>query len=52
MQRAGLEWLHRLLIEPRRLFSRYVVHDFPFAGVLFIRALASRAGRADGRAEP
>jgi N-acetylglucosaminyldiphosphoundecaprenol N-acetyl-beta-D-mannosaminyltransferase len=23
MQRAGLEWLHRLLSEPRRLASRY-----------------------------
>ncbi len=25
MQRAGLEWLHRLLCEPRRLFWRYAV---------------------------
>src|SRR5690606_15749206 len=31
MQRSGLEWLHRLASEPRRLFSRYIVHDLPFA---------------------
>ncbi|TMR01686.1 WecB/TagA/CpsF family glycosyltransferase [Actinomadura soli] len=31
MQRAGLEWLHRLVGEPRRLFGRYILHDLPFA---------------------
>lgn len=31
MRRHGLEWLHRLRLEPRRLFSRYLVHDAPFA---------------------
>jgi N-acetylglucosaminyldiphosphoundecaprenol N-acetyl-beta-D-mannosaminyltransferase len=31
MQTNGLEWIHRLLMEPRRLFKRYVVHDAPFA---------------------
>ena len=31
MRRAGLEWLHRLRLEPRRLFRRYIVHDLPFA---------------------
>lgn len=31
MQRTGLEWLHRLAAEPRRLMSRYLVHDLPFA---------------------
>jgi N-acetylglucosaminyldiphosphoundecaprenol N-acetyl-beta-D-mannosaminyltransferase len=25
MQRAGLEWLYRLLSEPRRLWRRYLV---------------------------
>ena len=25
MQRAGLEWLHRLWREPRRLFLRYAI---------------------------
>ncbi len=35
MQRAGLEWLHRLLKEPRRLARRYLVNGLPFAIKLF-----------------
>ena len=31
MQRIGLEWLHRLLQEPRRLWRRYVVDVFAFS---------------------
>lgn len=31
MQRSGLEWLHRLAQEPRRLARRYLVHGVPFA---------------------
>ena len=31
MRRSGLEWLHRLRLEPRRLFRRYIVNDLPFA---------------------
>jgi N-acetylglucosaminyldiphosphoundecaprenol N-acetyl-beta-D-mannosaminyltransferase len=50
MQRAGLEWLHRLLVEPRRLFRRYLLQDVPFVAALFLRALASRAPRASERA--
>lgn len=30
MQRIGLEWLHRLLQEPRRLAWRYLADDLPF----------------------
>lgn len=30
MQRSGLEWLHRLVQEPRRLFRRYILQDLPF----------------------
>ncbi len=30
MQRSGLEWLHRLLQEPQRLFRRYILEDLPF----------------------
>ncbi|HEY3504035.1 MAG TPA: WecB/TagA/CpsF family glycosyltransferase [Actinocatenispora sp.] len=41
MQRAGLEWAHRLGCEPGRLFRRYVVHDAPFA----VRLLATSALR-------
>jgi hypothetical protein len=31
MQKSGLEWMHRLVQEPRRLFRRYVVVGIPFA---------------------
>ena len=30
MRRAGLEWLHRLAMEPRRMFRRYVVGNVEF----------------------
>src|SRR4051794_4279273 len=35
MIRLGLEWVHRLLQEPRRLARRYLIHDMPFALRLF-----------------
>ena len=38
MQDHGLEWLHRLSREPRRLFTRYIVNDIPFAISLLTRA--------------
>jgi N-acetylglucosaminyldiphosphoundecaprenol N-acetyl-beta-D-mannosaminyltransferase len=39
MQDSGLEWVHRLLLEPRRLMRRYLVDDAPFA----VRLLAAGA---------
>ena len=39
MRRAGLEWLHRLVQEPRRLFHRYIVVGLPFGFSLMSRAL-------------
>ncbi|MEV4344350.1 WecB/TagA/CpsF family glycosyltransferase [Actinoplanes sp. NPDC049596] len=39
MQRTGLEWAHRLGTEPRRLASRYLRHDAPYA----LRLLAKGA---------
>jgi N-acetylglucosaminyldiphosphoundecaprenol N-acetyl-beta-D-mannosaminyltransferase len=38
MQKTGLEWLHRLVQEPRRLFRRYVVVGIPFAFSLLGKA--------------
>ncbi|MDB5078049.1 MAG: anti-sigma-factor antagonist and glycosyl transferase [Chloroflexi bacterium] len=36
IQRRGLEWLYRLVQEPRRLWKRYIVHDLPvFARLMF-----------------
>ena len=31
---AGLEWLYRLISEPRRLWKRYILNDLPFVGLL------------------
>ncbi|HWH00149.1 MAG TPA: WecB/TagA/CpsF family glycosyltransferase [Pilimelia sp.] len=45
MQRAGLEWAHRLASEPRRLASRYVRHDAPYALRLLARAALTRGRR-------
>ncbi|WP_250034300.1 WecB/TagA/CpsF family glycosyltransferase [Paractinoplanes maris] len=39
MQDNGLEWVHRLYREPRRLMRRYLVDDAPFA----VRLLAGSA---------
>lgn len=50
MQEAGLEWAHRLLTEPRRLFSRYVLHDVPFAARLIAGALIAGLRSAPARA--
>jgi N-acetylglucosaminyldiphosphoundecaprenol N-acetyl-beta-D-mannosaminyltransferase len=44
MQSAGLEWVHRLVQEPRRLFRRYVIDGLPFAARMFLDALRSRQG--------
>lgn len=45
MQRTGLEWLHRLRQEPRRLARRYLRDDPPFALKLFAAALMTRLRR-------
>ena len=47
MQRAGLEWLFRLLKEPRRLWRRYLRYNPRFA-VAAARQVA-RSRRASGR---
>jgi N-acetylglucosaminyldiphosphoundecaprenol N-acetyl-beta-D-mannosaminyltransferase len=45
MQDRGLEWLFRLVTEPRRLFRRYLIDDVPYALMLLAGALAQRARR-------
>lgn len=45
MQRLGLEWLHRLMLEPRRLARRYLRDDLPFAICLLARTVISRLSR-------
>jgi N-acetylglucosaminyldiphosphoundecaprenol N-acetyl-beta-D-mannosaminyltransferase len=54
LQRAGLEWLWRLAVEPRRLARRYLLEDLPYVPRLFGQAvrerLRSRAARRSGPA--
>lgn len=45
MQRTGLEWTHRLLSEPRRLFRRYLLEDLPYAFGLLLTSAAARITR-------
>lgn len=53
LQRLGLEWMHRLAHEPRRLFGRYVIQGIPFGLRLLGWALARRLSErvTDGAAE-
>ncbi|MEM6562608.1 MAG: WecB/TagA/CpsF family glycosyltransferase, partial [Planctomycetota bacterium] len=48
LQKVGLEWVHRLVQEPRRLFKRYIVHGLPFASVLMRDAVSNRMHRRLG----
>ncbi len=50
MQRAGLEWLHRLLSDPRRLAGRYLLYS-PRVFVLLLRARFGRAALSAGAGE-
>jgi N-acetylglucosaminyldiphosphoundecaprenol N-acetyl-beta-D-mannosaminyltransferase len=42
VQRLGLEWLHRLAQEPRRLARRYLIEGFPFMARLVLSAVRGR----------
>jgi N-acetylglucosaminyldiphosphoundecaprenol N-acetyl-beta-D-mannosaminyltransferase len=48
MRENGLEWMHRLGQEPRRLFKRYIIFGIPFAGKLLaestVHGLARKVG--------
>jgi N-acetylglucosaminyldiphosphoundecaprenol N-acetyl-beta-D-mannosaminyltransferase len=50
MQSAGLEWLHRMLCEPRRLCRRYLIDGLPFAARMFGRVAIARLRRPRARA--
>jgi N-acetylglucosaminyldiphosphoundecaprenol N-acetyl-beta-D-mannosaminyltransferase len=57
MRNNGLEWLHRMAQDPKRLGKRYLLENIPYAFKLFARAGAARlAGRKPeehvGRLEP
>ena len=44
MQRAGLEWSFRLIMEPRRLWQRYFKHNPRFVGLIAMELIFSRWG--------
>ncbi|WP_204251126.1 WecB/TagA/CpsF family glycosyltransferase [Elioraea rosea] len=44
MQKAGLEWFHRLATNPGRLARRYLVDDLPIVRMLLAEARARRRG--------
>lgn len=46
MQKSGLEWLHRLGSEPRRLWRRYLLQDSPFVWRVMKRAGGRWLGRS------
>jgi N-acetylglucosaminyldiphosphoundecaprenol N-acetyl-beta-D-mannosaminyltransferase len=55
MRRAGLEWLHRLLSEPRRLARRYAATNTEFiarAGIAITGEWGRAARRLVGRTRP
>lgn len=42
LQRAGLQWLHRLIQEPRRLWKRYTIVSAAFVGLVVLQGLRMR----------
>ena len=43
MQRSGLEWLHRLMLEPRRMFKRYLYTNSYFVFLLMKKVITKKA---------
>lgn len=39
MSNAGLEWLYRMMLEPKRLWKRYLVDDLPFLWLIIQQKL-------------
>jgi len=48
MQRSGLEWLFRLLTEPRRLWRRYLINNPLFLWLVALQLLGLRRYPLDG----
>jgi N-acetylglucosaminyldiphosphoundecaprenol N-acetyl-beta-D-mannosaminyltransferase len=46
IQRSGLEWLYRLLLEPSRLWRRYLVRDLAFVPIALRELWGRRSRRA------
>lgn len=52
MQRSGLEWIHRMVQEPRRLARRYLSQGIPFGLLLLFGAVLRRENGAEATAAP
>ena len=52
MSEAGLEWLYRLMSEPRRLWKRYLLQDLPFLWLLLKQKTKRQLKKAKRRLEP
>ena len=49
MRRHGLEWLWRLVLEPRRLWKRYVLLNPAYLSLLAVQRLTGRTRNPNGR---
>lgn len=49
VQSCGMEWMHRMVQEPKRLARRYLVDDLPFVFSLFGHAGGRRLGFGSAR---
>lgn len=49
MQKIGLEWLHRMLSEPRRLAKRYIIDAIVFPKLIFNEWLLRRKLQSDNK---
>jgi N-acetylglucosaminyldiphosphoundecaprenol N-acetyl-beta-D-mannosaminyltransferase len=47
MMRAGLEWMFRMIQEPRRLGRRYMINNPLFVGLLIRELLGRRPAKFD-----
>jgi N-acetylglucosaminyldiphosphoundecaprenol N-acetyl-beta-D-mannosaminyltransferase len=43
IQRSGLEWLFRLVMEPRRLWRRYLINNPGFLWLILLQALGKES---------
>jgi UDP-N-acetyl-D-mannosaminuronic acid transferase (WecB/TagA/CpsF family) len=50
MRRSGLEWLWRLVLEPRRLWRRYLLLNPAYLTLFAVQRVTGRTVRPDGRA--
>ncbi len=44
MQKSGLEWFFRFLLEPRRLFRRYFIDSAPFLPLVLLQRIRGSGG--------